>query len=418
MLANLFAAIQDAHLEPQLTALQYQLQSHQQVIDDAGNLIIPASLNEWHLPKHPSLAINPATAQLTFTTKHHLSRDLALEELTLLSDVWQAGLTTNQFTWPYSMPPRLNLPDHLALVATDPLAFINRTTVALKFNPAVLQQLYTTYYQLEFASQADFNTAISRKIIDRLEMYQWFITYVLGNSPYAEAGFGLENTVGCRSLVAAIAQSQHAPAFVPSTNEAGVVDGVVFNAVEFDGSNLVGISTLTLDFLAIFTLFCATLANDDPTADDLAAAAELNAFVASEDASEATIAQAGAESIINALTNFVESMPFNAGWHTVILMLRQRFQHPDQTLAAGLARQAFNNSVLSYGRQQAADLKTEWADTKAILPSLADLIKPQQLTISQLVKSGQPFELMPNHTLVYNGETYPASLTWPENVGD
>lgn len=413
MLANFFETVQAAQLTKELQQLEYQVQVRHQVINQAGQILTPV-LNDWQLTDHPSVQIDAASDQVILTTKFHPQIDGVLDELTLLADAVETSLDANQLTWPYAMPSRLTNPAHLALAQTAPTQLINRAAVSIKFNPLLLMQLYTRAYHTEYADQASFNAAVVQKVSDRLHMYQWFITYMFGNSPFVPEGFGATNEIGCRSIAGTLWHLQQRPAFTLTHDERGLANGITFENIELDGQSLTGVASTTLDFLALFTLFCLTLPNDDPSADELAGAQELNAYVASEEAAAPTLAQEGAAAILNAVTRFATDLNFNTRSTTVLNLLRSRIEDAHQTPAAELAKQGFNGSILSYGRQQADDLKAAWLADNALLPSLADLVPLQQATVYNLIKAGEPFELMPSHTLVYDGGMYPASVSWPE----
>lgn len=413
MLANFFETVQAAQLTKELQQLEYQVQVRHHVINSAGEIITP-DLSAWQLLNHPSVALDNTSDQIILTTKQQPQIDRLLDELTLLADAVEASLDANELTWPFSMPPRLTKPAHLTLVQTNPTRLLNQVSVSIKFNPLMLVQLYTRAYHTEYVDQASFNEAVLQKVSDRLTMYQWFITYMFGNSPFLAEGFGSINQIGCRSIISNLWHQQQQPAITITRDVRGLADGIKFTNLELDGTSLTGIASTTLDFLSLFTLFCLTLANDDPSTDELAAAHELNAYVASEEAAAPTIAQEGAAAILAAVTRFATDLNFNSRYTTVLNLLRNRLEDPRQTNAAELANQAFNGSLLSYGRQQADDLKAEWLADNALLPSLADLIPLQQATVYNLIKAGKPFELMPSHTLVYDGSMYPASVSWPE----
>lgn len=415
MLANFFETVQATQLTKELQQLEYQVQVRHQIINPAGTIVSP-TLADWQLNNHPSVQLDSTSDQIILTTQAHPQIDQVLDELTLLTDAVTTSLHADELTWPYAMPARLTTPAHLALAQSTPTALINRAVVTIKFNPLVLIQLYTRAYHTEYADQGSFNAAVAQKVSDRLNMYQWFITYMFGNSPFLAEGFGTPNPLGCRSVVSNLWHAQQQPPITISHDEHGLANGITFENLELDGESLTGIASTTLDFLSLFSLFCLTLANDDPSADELAAAQELNAYVASEEADTPTIAREGATAILSALTRFATDLNFNSRYTTVLNLLRSRLDDPRQTNAAELAKQAFNGSLLSYGRQQATDLANAWAADNALLPSLADLTPLQQATVYQLIKTGSSFELTPNHTLLYAGALYPASVTWPEHI--
>lgn len=407
MVANLFENIQANQLADQLIALEYQLQNRQQVVDGTGNLTLPA-LSAWQLPNHRQIAVNETTKQVTFTTATHPTADRALDELTLLNDAWQAGLSADQFTWPYAVPSQLTAPADIALARQNPWAFINDNKITISFSPDFLHDLYQQAYVDEFSDQATFQHALITRTVDRLVMYQWFITYILGNAPLASAGFDEGNATVSRSILTTLAITTNQTTISANADDTGIV----FNHLELSGHDLTGISPLTIDFLSIFTLFCATVDNPDPTADDFVGANQLNAYVASEEPTNATVAEQGANALVNVLTQLVDALPYTARFNTVIHMLRNRIQDATQTPAAQLANQAYNGSILSFGRQQAADLKNEWLADNALLPSVADLSTSQQAQLLTLIQKGANFEIDHEHTLIFNGTHYPANVDW------
>lgn len=400
MVANLFKNINTNALLPALTKLQYQLEVQQQVIDADGNVILP-DLTAWKLDKLTQIKVNSTTKQVTLTTKLQPTADQALEELTLLSDAWQANLANDEFTWPYSIPAqKQTLLDNQAT-----WSLINSVKVTIKLSPEFLNTLYLNSYQADFINQNAFNQAIMAKITSRLAMYQWFITYLLGNSP-------LDIFTTTNKLVRSAAVPLYAQSDQANINVTSDYTGVTFNQIELSGTELTGISPLTLDFLSLIFIFCLTVENPEPTAADLTAAAQLNTYVANETPTSPSVTVPAGQALISSLTALVTNLSYQPRLQTVLKMLQSRFEDNRQTPATQLSAQAYHGSLLSFGRQQATDLKANWLADNTLLPTVADLQPAQQAIIANLIRHGIAFTLTQTHALVIDEKTYQPDEPW------
>lgn len=401
MVANLFKNINTNALFPALTNLQYQLEVQQQVIDIDGNIILP-DLTAWELGELTQIKVNPTTKQVTITTKLQPTADQSLEELTLLSDAWQANLANDAFTWPYSMPAQ----KQILLDNQTVRSLINSAKVTIKLTPEFLNTLYLNSYQEDFIDQNAFNKAIMAKITSRLAMYQWFITYILGNSP-------LDTFSASNELVRSAVVPLSTQANINVTND---YTGVTFNHIELSGTELTGINPLTLDFLRLLFIFCLTVENAEPTAADLVAATQLNTYVAHETPTSPSFTLPAGQALISSLTALVTALPYQPRLQTVLKMVQNRVEDSHQTPAAQLSTQVYHGSLLSFGRQQAADLKANWLADNTLLPTVADLQPAQQTIIVNLIHRGVPFTLTQTHALIIGNKTYQPDDIWDIKV--
>lgn len=413
MLANLFQIIQENDLFKEFVNLNYTLSTTKQVIDDKGNLTLP-NFKNWQLTDNPKVHVNFETKQISLETRNNLTLEDSLEELNLLSDAIQTTLDDDQFIWPYALPSNLVSVNELKLAKEKPFAVINTSQVTINFSETFLTNMYE-YYHDEFEDQQTFNEIFFTKIINRLNMYQWFITYVLGNSPFMPNGFKQTNTFAVRSLISILADEQKLDNFIIKYVD-DVAVGITFKNLEPSGATLANLTPLDVSFLSVFTLFCATLTNEEPTNNELLSAKELNLYVANEEAIRPTLAKDGGKILIKSLSELVQTLPYDAKYYTTVKMLTEYFDNPSETCSAKLSTQAFNNSILSFGREQASNLKKEWLDENVLLPTLADLTNSQQKTVLDLIKKGDYFLLTPTHKIIYEEQTYPTTITWPKNI--
>ena len=400
-------------LDPASPILQatFGLERESLRVTEAGTLAStphPSSLGSRSF--HPYIQTDFSEQQLELITPIASSTQEARRLLGAITDVAGRSIPQDELMWPLSMPPQLR-EDEIEIAHLENTYELHyRQGLAEKYGKR-LQTISGIHYNIElgkdlmaalfeasdFSSFKDFKNALYLKLARNFLRFRWFLTYLYGAAPLAEAGFYDE---AVEAYVRSLRNSHHGyvneehvhvsfsslESYV-SDIEAYVKSGDLsaekefYSPVRFRGQkrnrdyleqgitylelrcfdlnpfDVLGISQESLDTVHLFLL--ALLWLDDLTDSDaqLQAAYALNDAVALAHPLTPLSPEADSSAILQAMENVIQHFNLPDAYRQLIAQVRATLADPKLTLAGQLLPHIEKNSLSTFGLAKAREYR-------------------------------------------------------------
>lgn len=199
-------AIRTEHVWPLFHKMRLGLEKESQRINQQGLLAEsphPAALGSRSY--HPYIQTDFSENQIELITPVVETPAEAIRFLSALHDVTLRSMPRDEQLWPMSMPPRLPTDAkqiriaeleqydeilyrrHLAKTYGKRKQMLSGIHYNFEFSPAFITELFAN--QSEFKTVEELRTYLYLKVARHYLRYRWFLTYLYGASPTAEANF-------------------------------------------------------------------------------------------------------------------------------------------------------------------------------------------------------------------------------------
>ena len=400
-------------LDPASPILQatFGLERESLRVTEAGTLAStphPSSLGSRSF--HPYIQTDFSEQQLELITPIASSTQEAHRLLGAITDVTGRSISREELMWPLSMPPQLR-EDEIEIAHLENAYELRyrqglaekygkrlQTISGIHYNIELGKDLMTALFEAsDFTSLKDFKNALYLKLARNFLRFRWFLTYLYGAAPLAEAGFydkqveapvrSLRNShhgyvneehvhVSFSSLESYVSDIE---AYVNSgdlsaekefyspvrfrgqkRNRDYLEQGITYlelRCFDLNPFDVLGISQETLDTVHLFLL--ALLWLDDLTDSDaqLQAAYALNDAVALAHPLTPLPTEANSSAILQAMENVIQHFNLSDAYRQLLAQVRATLAEPKLTLAGQLLPHIEKNSLLDFGLAKAREYR-------------------------------------------------------------
>ena len=400
-------------LDPASPILQatFGLERESLRVTEAGTLAStphPSSLGSRSF--HPYIQTDFSEQQLELITPIASSTQEARRLLRAITDVAGRSISREELMWPLSMPLQLR-EDEIEIAHLENAYELRyrqglaekygkrlQTISGIHYNIELGKDLMTALFEAsDFSSFKDFKNALYLKLARNFLRFRWFLTYLYGAAPLAEAGFydkpvelpvrSLRNShhgyvneehihVSFRSLESYVSDIE---AYVESgdlsaekefyspvrfrgqkRNRDYLEQGITYlelRCFDLNPFDVLGISQKTLDTVHLFLL--ALLWLDDVTDSDaqLQAAHALNDAVALAHPLTPLSPEADSSAILQAMENVIQHFNLPDSYHQLLAQVRATLAEPKLTLAGQLLPHIEKNSLSAFGLAKAREYR-------------------------------------------------------------
>ena len=400
-------------LDPASPILQatFGLERESLRVTEAGTLAStphPSSLGSRSF--HPYIQTDFSEQQLELITPIASSTQEARRLLGAITDVAGRSIPQDELMWPLSMPPQLR-EDEIEIAHLENAYELRyrqglaekygkrlQTISGIHYNIELGKDLMTALFEAsDFTSLKDFKNALYLKLARNFLRFRWFLTYLYGAAPLAEAGFydkpveayvrSLRNShhgyvneehvhVSFSSLESYVSDIE---AYVKSgdlsaekefyspvrfrgqkRNRDYLEQGITYlelRCFDLNPFDVLGISQESLDTVHLFLL--ALLWLDDLTDSDaqLQAAYALNDAVALAHPLTPLSPEADSSAILQAMENVIQHFNLPDAYRQLLAQVRATLADPKLTLAGQLLPHIEKNSLSTFGLAKAREYR-------------------------------------------------------------
>ena len=388
------------------------LEIEMQRVDESGNLSqepYPSAIgDEKTNPWITNDFLETMSETVTPSAQHALD---AMHYLYVINNSLRSALAPGELLWPLSMPPRLPKDKtklRLAKMGPKKEAYLKEwakrhgyaqgTPCGAHINLSIDQHVITLvqkHFPGKFKDEREVRNYLYTVLAQGFVRYRWFITYLFGASPIAEANY-FEKGQGPQHPVRSIRQSKYGfgTKFTGDfTNldryiariEQGVKEGVLTSDYEFHGSvrfkgnrNLkdlpqngieylelrmldldpsssVGVRTGTLRFIRLLASYFIMhpALNEDEVNDILKNSDQMNEVVAEEDPRQDCTYKTTARALVKSLERYANQIQLGPEYVEVLEDLEDRVENPLTTPSAKLLNYVKDGSLTDYALRRA-----------------------------------------------------------------
>ncbi|WP_159591838.1 bifunctional glutamate--cysteine ligase GshA/glutathione synthetase GshB [Streptococcus halichoeri] len=397
---------------------------------------------------HPYIQTDFSEAQLELITPISTSTKQAHRRLAAITNVARKSLENNEYIWPLSMPPflredditiaQLKNPDEvryrqqLAKQYGKKLQSISGIHVNMGLGPQLQQQLHSLVPHL---SQIDFQNSLYLKLARQFLNYQWFITYLFGATPLAEAEFYSskpENLV--RSLRASQAYGYSNPAelhvsFASLEDYVHDIEAAVqskqlalekefYSAVRLRGSKhcrdyltqgitylefrsfdlnpfeQLGITQETLDSFHLLLLAFLWLDDLKKPDQELNLAKALNEQIALAHPLAPLPETANPKPLLKAMRELVAHFGLDPYYQELVEQMARASQQPQETISGRLVSEVTNQSLQVFGQEKGQAYQNEALAIPYALQGYEQMELSTQLLMFDALQKGLNLEIL------------------------
>ncbi len=404
---------------------------------------------------HPYLSTDFSEAQPEIITPVQPSLELAFNWLEALHDVLHRSMADDEYLWPNSMPNILPDEDDIPIIRyNDPDAVQYREYLAesygkkkqtisgvhfnFSFTDAFIDALYT--YSDANLTKIEFQNALYVKLAANFLRYEWVLLYLFGASPYADPTFydsksGRKLTkpdTYVRSLRnSSFGYHNHDEVVVNYETIKGYVEDIenyvatghlseerefygnarlrgkgskLRNMLEsgvqyiefrsFDNNPLdrIGFSYDQGRFLHLFFMFMVWM-DEHATTEDILNGQEKNLNTADEYPFNESAYKEEALEILDAMQNMLDDLSLNGEFEALISQVREKFEDPEKSLSARVAKEIEEEGYLAHGRKLGLEFKHFSTDRPYVLNGFEDMELSTQLLMYDAIELGVEVEI-------------------------
>ena len=388
------------------------LEIEQHRVDENGNLSqepYPATIGDG--AKNPWLTKDFLETMSESVTPPAATALDALHYLYGINNALRAALAPGELLWPLSMPPKLPADKtkiQLAKTTPEKEAYLKEWAkrrnfssgtpcgihINLSLNPRVVDIVYSQL-KSQFASKKQVQTYLYTIMAQGFVRYRWFLTYLFGASPVAEANF-FEAGQGPSHPVRSLRQSHYGfgthfsgdyssvQAYVERIVQ-GAKDGKLISDYEFHGSvrfkggtslktmpeegvdyielrmldldpsSSVGVRSDTLRFIRLLASYFVMTPGLNPADvnEVMARSDRMNEEISLEDPRQVSKYQALSRAFMKRLEMFANKLQLGPEYQEILQDLEDRIENPSTTPSARLLNHLKDGSLAEYALERA-----------------------------------------------------------------
>lgn len=405
---------------------------------------------------HPYIHTDFSEAQPELVTPVQPNLKQAYKWLEGLHDVLNRALPENEYLWPYSMPNILPEEEMIPIVRyNDPEAIAYREILAerygkkkqtisgIHFNFSLSETFINALFeaQSEVNDKVDFVNQLYIKLAGNYLAHEWILLYLFGASPYAEPDFfdsksgrDLEKpTDYVRSLrnssfgyhnddevivsydsvekyiqdIEDYVQTGHLSeerefygnarlrgkgSSLREMLETGV-QYIEFRSMDINPLERIGLSYDQGVFYHLFFMLMVWM-DTEATADDILEGQARNMVTSDEHPKSHSAFKEDGLRIIQLMEEMLETLDAEASLVEIVHNEKQKFEHPEMTLAAEVAALIDEKGYLESGRELGLTYKHFSTDRPYVLNGFDDMEHSTQLLIADVLHEGIEVEIL------------------------
>ncbi|KXT77731.1 bifunctional glutamate--cysteine ligase GshA/glutathione synthetase GshB [Streptococcus sp. DD13] len=398
---------------------------------------------------HPYIQTDFSEAQLELITPVASSTSEARRTLGAITDVVGRSLDKEELLWPLSMPPEITDQEIQVAQLENPIEQAYREGLARKYGTK-LQAISGIHYNFQLGDSLvqalfdhsgetdlpSFKSGLYLKLAQNFLRYYWFVTYLYGAAPIAEAGFFDQDIpqpvrslrtsdygyVNEESVVVSYASLEQYVADIERLVSSGQLSAEkeFYSPVRFRGQKKnrdylqhgityielrcfdinpfdpLGISQDTLDTIHLFLLALLWLESPQDVSLDLKKGHDLNQTIATSHPLSPLPDQAvrEAETLLAAMEELIHHFELDTNYTDLVAHCRKQFHDPKLTLSGQLLEHIKQDSLLTFGLEKAQAYKDYAWQAHYALKGYENMELSTQMLLFDVIQQGINFEIL------------------------